>query len=75
MFVYSRAEGEWSTATTSALELLLSYGQTLYELAQSKTTREPYRELIDTLQPSFIFILINCLVSLLACSASVMVEK
>lgn len=37
MFVYSRVEAEWSTATTSALRLLLSYEQTSNDLAQSKT--------------------------------------
>jgi len=38
LFVYSRAEVEQRTATTSTLKLLLSYEQTLYHLTQSKTT-------------------------------------
>lgn len=45
MFMYSRAEVEWNAATTSALKLLLSYEQTLYHLAQSKTACDPSRQL------------------------------
>lgn len=43
--VYGRAEPERGTATTSTLKLMLSWEQTLYDLAQSKTRHEPSRQL------------------------------